>query len=314
MAIPAISPYPMPQPSDVPASRVSWSPDARRAALLIHDMQNYFLAAFSAGESPLAELIAHIRLIRERCRELGIPVIYSAQPGGQTPEERGLQLDFWGAGVGAGDRQRITDELEPADSELVLTKWRYSAFCKTELADVLRRLGRDQLIVCGVYAHIGCLMTACDAFMRDMQPFLVADAVADFSPEYHRMALTYAAERCAVTLTTRDLLKKLAESGAEPAQSGGKHAAGQTPLTPQLLWEHVAELLDDVTEHWADDDNLLDLGLDSIRLMSLIEKWRRYGAEVGFAELAERPTLADWWRLLSARMHQSLPNTDYFAG
>ena len=65
----------------------------------------------------------------------------------------------------------------------------------------MRRSGRDQLIVCGVYAHVGVLMTAVDAFTNDIQTFLVADAVADFSADYHRMALEYAAERCASVVT-----------------------------------------------------------------------------------------------------------------
>ncbi|MEV7009489.1 isochorismatase family protein [Streptosporangium sp. NPDC051022] len=208
MAIPSIQPYPM--PVELPVNRVEWRPEADRAVLLVHDMQNYFLRAFPAGQSPTVELMSNVLALRERCADLGVPVVYSAQPGGQSTEQRGLLLDFWGDGIGHDPREAmITDELAPREGDVLLTKWRYSAYQRTALADLMAEQGRDQLIVCGVYAHIGVLMTACEAFMRDVQAFVVADAVADFSLDHHRMALTYAAERCAVTVTTRQVSRAL---------------------------------------------------------------------------------------------------------
>lgn len=106
MALPVIQPYAMPVASELPVNKVAWTPDAKRAVLLIHDMQNYFMNAFTAGASPVVELIDHIAQLRSTCHELGIPVVYSAQPGGQTPEQRGLQLDFWGAGIDGGPVQK----------------------------------------------------------------------------------------------------------------------------------------------------------------------------------------------------------------
>ncbi len=50
-------------------------------------------------------------------------------------------------------------------------------------------------------------MTACDAWMRDIQAFAVADAVADFSADEHAMALRWAAGRCAVVTTTATVLE-----------------------------------------------------------------------------------------------------------
>jgi isochorismate hydrolase len=70
----------------------------------------------------------------------------------------------------------------------------------------LRELGRDQLIICGVYAHVGVLVSAVDAFTNDIQPFIVADAIGDLSATYHRWCLEYAAHCCAVVTTTERVL------------------------------------------------------------------------------------------------------------
>ena len=89
--------------------------------------------------------------------------------------------------------------------------------------------------ICGIYAHIGCLLTAGEAFMKDIQPFFIADALADFSLEKHRLALVYAAERCAVTLTTERLIASLTQavhpfSGRSEAPSLGKRRKLRPPL------------------------------------------------------------------------------------
>jgi len=62
----------------------------------------------------------------------------------------------------------------------------------------------------------------------------------------------------------------------------------------------VAELLHLLPDEVSDADNLFEFGLDSIRLLSLLERWRDRGAEVSFVELAEDPTLARWLVLLNA--------------
>ncbi|MFJ4833803.1 phosphopantetheine-binding protein [Streptomyces sp. NPDC088747] len=48
-------------------------------------------------------------------------------------------------------------------------------------------------------------------------------------------------------------------------------------------------------------DSPLDSGLDSLRIVTLLERWQAAGAEVTFVELAERTTFAQWWQLLSER-------------
>jgi isochorismate hydrolase len=210
MSIPTIVPYPMPAGDALPVNTVAWRPDPGRAALLVHDMQRYFLDFFPAGQEPVSSLVGNVRRIREAAARLGLPVFYTAQPGGMSPQDRGLLLDVWGPGMSSDPAlRRIADEVAPRPGDTVLTKWRYSAFDRSDLYDLLVAAGRDQLVVCGVYAHVGCLMTASDAFSRDIQPFLVADAVADFTAGEHRMALTYAARRCASVLSTEAVLRAL---------------------------------------------------------------------------------------------------------
>lgn len=299
MSLPTISPYPMPEWADLPQNRVSWIPDPKRAVLLIHDMQKYFLAPYAAGTSPVTELIRNIRSLKQHCDAVGIPVIYSAQPGNQSPEQRGLLVDFWGPGMEANpDQTEMVAELAPGDNDLVMTKWRYSAFQRTDLLELLHRQQRDQLIVCGVYAHIGCLLTACEAYMQDVQPFFVADAVADFSEEYHRMALTYVAERCGITTTTNRLLEDLKKTHSKV------EASDRRSLTLEEVRAQEAHVLTLDPMDLGNEEDLINRGLDSIRIMKLVEQFRRSGVEVTFVELAERSTIADWWRLLASRSPQ----------
>jgi trans-2,3-dihydro-3-hydroxyanthranilic acid synthase len=195
--IPPIDPYPLPTVGELPASAAPWTPDPRRAVLLVHDMQRYFLRPLPAALRE--ELVRNTASLRQRCAALGVPVAYTAQPGRMTDEERGLLRDFWGPGMRTTPEDcQVTGELAPAEGDWLLTRWRYSAFFRTDLLAQIRAAGRDQLIVCGVYAHVGVLMTAVDAFTNDLETFLVADATADFSLTHHRMALEYAAHRCAV--------------------------------------------------------------------------------------------------------------------
>lgn len=211
MGIPTISPYSMPVAAELPANRAGWLPDPRRCALLIHDMQQYFVDFFPVGQPPVTELVPNIAQLREWAGQLGVPVVYTGQPGAMTREQRGLLRDIWGPGMNGDPRDRqIVDALTPDAREPVLTKWRYSAFFNSGLREILDAHQRDQLVIAGVYAHVGVLMTAMDAFSMDIEAFLVADAIADFSPDEHRMALDWAARRCAVVLTTADVGAALA--------------------------------------------------------------------------------------------------------
>ncbi|RZE96727.1 phosphopantetheine-binding protein [Streptomyces albidoflavus] len=75
-------------------------------------------------------------------------------------------------------------------------------------------------------------------------------------------------------------------------------------LTIDTLREDVAGLLGEDPEDIPLDENLVDYGLDSIRLMALVSRWREtHGAEIEFADLAGRPALEEWAKLLGLTPH-----------
>ncbi|MEU4804688.1 phosphopantetheine-binding protein [Actinosynnema sp. NPDC023587] len=72
-------------------------------------------------------------------------------------------------------------------------------------------------------------------------------------------------------------------------------------MTKDDVRDQIAAVLDIPAVEIADDDNLLDHGLDSVRVMSLVESWRADGASVAFVDLAETPTVEAWTELLTRR-------------
>jgi len=279
MAIPKLQAYALPTAADMPANKVDWAFEPARAALLIHDMQEYFLNFWGENSEMMATVVANIKALRDFAKKHNIPVYYTAQPKEQSEEDRALLNDMWGPGLTKSpEQQRVIAALAPDEADTVLVKWRYSAFHRSPLEIMLKETGRDQLIITGVYAHIGCMTTATDAFMRDIKPFFVADALADFSRDEHLMSLKYVAGRSGRVVMTEELLP--------------------LPTSKAALRAVILPLLDESDEP-LDDENLIDYGLDSVRMMALAARWRKVHGDIDFVMLAKNPTLDAWWALLS---------------
>ncbi len=50
-----------------------------------------------------------------------------------------------------------------------------------------------------------------------------------------------------------------------------------------------------------DNENLLNLGLDSLKIMRLVNQWRREGIRIPYGLLMEKPTLEQWWKLICSK-------------
>ncbi|MFH8791175.1 phosphopantetheine-binding protein [Streptomyces sp. NPDC017941] len=73
-------------------------------------------------------------------------------------------------------------------------------------------------------------------------------------------------------------------------------------LSPERVRADIAELLDCDPAEIVPDEDLFDLGLDSVRIMTLVQRWRAAGATtLEFPDLAEQPELGHWTALVTER-------------
>ncbi|MGC4067116.1 MAG: isochorismatase family protein [Polyangiaceae bacterium] len=278
MSLGVFEPYSIPDCSSWSPQRVGFRLDTDRSFLLVHDLQRYFLAPYQEEREPLPSLLRNVHRIVEVARAARVPIAFTMQSPQQSRQERGLLWDVWGPGITAKpELSDLAQGLRPAPTEDVFEKRRYSAFRNTELEVSMRKHARNQLVIVGIYAHIGCYATALDGFMSDIQSFMVGDAVADFSLEAHSTALRLVSDTCGVVLSTERVLSTFAETCVRRA------LAGLIESDPTLI---------------PVDDALADCGLDSIRFMTLIERIFAGRRSPDFDDLLGARSIAELAKLL----------------
>ncbi|MCR0982412.1 phosphopantetheine-binding protein [Roseomonas populi] len=67
------------------------------------------------------------------------------------------------------------------------------------------------------------------------------------------------------------------------------------PMTRERMRADIARALRMDPEEVGGDDDLNDLGLDSMRAMNMVLRWTEGGLQLDFGELAEKLTLDAWW-------------------
>ncbi len=70
------------------------------------------------------------------------------------------------------------------------------------------------------------------------------------------------------------------------------------PLTLERMRTDVARMIEATPDEVGDHDDLMDLGLDSMRLLGLVMRWGETGIPLEFSDLAEHATLHGWWQVV----------------
>lgn len=207
---PKIKPYELDYVSYLSLNRSSWKVEPSQVALLIYDMQTWYVGRY---EDPTS-LITNIQKLRSAVDAVEAPTIFAAADPVRHVAERGIARDLWGDGIGSvrdaeSDDDEMYPDLRPTPNNFIIHKRKYSAFFNTELEALLRRMNRSQIILCGNYANHGCMVTAVEAYMRNFKVFFVADALGAFDAASHDLALRWVADTCGQIALTADVETEL---------------------------------------------------------------------------------------------------------
>ena len=166
------------------------APDTCELALLLVDVINDL--EFPGGRAILAPALRAARRIaalKARARKARVPVIYANDNFGRW---RSNFADVVEHCLHDGVRgQPIAELLAPDHDDYFVLKPKHSAFYATTLETLLGYLKTRRLILTGLAGDACVLMTAADAYMRDVEVYVPADCTASQSPAENRKALHY---------------------------------------------------------------------------------------------------------------------------
>ena len=176
-----------------------------KAALLILDMQEYFLdpeshAYIPSAEAILPKLITVIGFFREVER----PVLATRHANSEQDAGR---MDTWWSELLAADHPQ--GGLHPdlgIDPDAIILKTQYDAFYQSTLEEQLTAAGIEQLVIGGVMTHLCCETTARSAFVRGYEVFFLIDGTATYNEAFHTGTLRNLAHGFAVLTTVNGLL------------------------------------------------------------------------------------------------------------
>lgn len=175
---------------------------AARTALVVIDMQNFFLAPGAACEiAPARAILPKINALAARLRERGVLVVW-------VQTDASLALQRWArhhrsvlapqharrrmAGLDpAGEGFALYPAMQPHCDDWRATKTHYSAFIagSSDLDARLRARGIDTLLIAGTATNVCCESSARDASMLNYRVIMVADANASWTDAAHAATL-----------------------------------------------------------------------------------------------------------------------------
>jgi ureidoacrylate peracid hydrolase len=204
--------------------------EARRSALVVIDMQNYFCAEGFPAEVPQARgIIPNINRLARAMRSAGGAVVWvQTTAAGAAQSWRNFETDMLTphrrqerrAGLDEASRgYELFPTLEALPSDVRIKKIKYSAFIagSSDLDAQLRSRGIDTVLIAGTLTNVCCESSARDAMMLDYKAVMITDGNATLTDVEHAAALNSFAMYFGDVMSTDQAIARL-----RPAASGGQ--------------------------------------------------------------------------------------------
>lgn len=187
--------------------------DPLSSALLVLDMQAYFLEPASHAHIPSASaILPRLTDLAAAYTVRGLPVIFTQHVN--TAQDAGMMAVWWRDLIQPDHPlNQIVPQFDLSQG-WVLEKSQYDAFYQTELEAWLRSQGVSQVVIGGVMTHLCCETTARAAFMRGFEVFFLVDGTATYTEAYHRASLLNLAHGFAELKLVQEIVDNLPEEAA----------------------------------------------------------------------------------------------------
>lgn len=176
--------------------------DPVKTALVIIDMQNYFMKPGFQGEVPRArEIVPDVNRLAAGLRALGGHVVWIKNATNKTreswsvfhdtlltPDRRDRRYETMDTGH---EGHQLWAELDAKPEDAQIVKKRFSAFIQgsSDVEAHLRERGIDNLLIGGTATQVCCESSARDAMMLNFKVTMVPDALATYTDEEHGATL-----------------------------------------------------------------------------------------------------------------------------
>jgi nicotinamidase-related amidase len=173
-----------------------------RTALLVIDMQNYFVKPGYPGEAPMArKIVAGVNQLAAALRRMGGLVVWIKNSSTETRDSWSVlhrelmtperQKARYEALSEEHEGHELWPMLDVKTEDAQMVKKRYSAFIQgsSDIEAFLNVRGIDSVLIAGTATNICCESSARDAMMLNFRAVMVSDALAAYSDAEHAAAL-----------------------------------------------------------------------------------------------------------------------------